>query len=253
VGRDMNSDCKLLRGDCLDLLKTTGPGSVDMVLADLPYGTTACKWDRVIPFEPLWAELHRVCKPNAAMCMFGSEPFSSALRMSALEFYRYDWIWEKNRPDGFLNAKRQPLRRFETVSVFSVKTPRYFPQLIKIPPRKMKANNSGSKSDCFGAIADDGPKYAVRDFMYPQNILKFDKVLKDRKHPTQKPIELLEYLIKTYTNEGDTVLDPTMGCGSTGVACKNLGRKFIGIELDANYFNIAKRRIEACSLQAELK
>ncbi len=239
------TDCKLLRGDCLDILEDVRSGSVDMILADLPYGTTACKWDTRIPFEPLWKELHRVCKPNAAMAMFGSEPFSSLMRMSNLKRFKYDWYLEKNHATGFLNAKRQPLYKYELCSVFSGGKINYNPQVRPCKPTKMKTNNTGSKSDCYGKIEWTKPTYAVRDFTYPDNRIEFRQVLKDRQHPTQKPVALLEYLIKTYTNEGDTVLDPTMGSGSTGVACKNLNRNFIGIEMDEKYFEIAKKRINA--------
>lgn len=251
----MNSDCKLLYGDCLDVLKNVESGSVDMVLADLPYGTTACKWDTRIPFEPLWKELHRVCKPNAAMVMFGSEPFSSLMRMSNLKRFKYDWIWEKNIPVGFLNAKKMPMRNNELMSVFYGSQPTYNP--IKEPretPVKIGSvlKNYPKKNRSHGEYSQ--VKTVLSEFRYPTTVKKFSVDKAGRKfHPTCKPVALLEYLIKTYTNEGDTALDPTMGSGSTGVACKNLGRKFIGIEMDEKYFEIAKRRIEACNLQAEFK
>lgn len=254
VGRDMNSDCKLLRGDCLDVLKEVESGSVDMVLADLPYGTTACKWDNIIPFEPLWAELHRVCKPNAAMCMFGSEPFSSHMRMSNLKQFKYDWIWEKTKGTGHLNAKKMPLKSHEPISVFYSSPTNYYPQgTIKGDFKNCRPSRaSGRSSLLFGAERHFGNSSVGN---YPKTVLKFpgDAYGKKCFHPTQKPIALLEYLIKTYTKEGDIVLDPTMGSGSTGVACKNLGRKFIGIEMDEKYFAIAKRRIDSCNLQAEFK
>jgi site-specific DNA-methyltransferase (adenine-specific) len=223
--------------------------SIDLVLTDPPYGTTACKWDTRIPFEPLWAELHRVCKPNAAMCMFGSEPFSSAMRMSNLKCFKYDWIWEKSNGGGFLNANRQPLKRHEQISVFYQKQAFYLPQKRKGKPyscRRSAAGETTQDQTVAGWVTvNSGDRY-------PTSVLKIPN--ETGFHPTQKPVALLEYLIKTYTNEGDTVLDPTMGSGSTGVACVNTNRKFIGIEREPDYFNIAKRRIiDACNLQAEFK
>lgn len=230
-------------GNCLEIMGNIPRGSIDMVLCDPPYGTTACNWDSVIPFAAFWENINRVIKTSGAICIFGVEPFSSALRMSNIKNFKYDWIWVKNRPDGFLNAKKQPLRKHEIISIFCNKSPPYNPQIISIPPTKMKANNSGSKSSCFGSIKNEPPKYIVRDFKYPNNFLKFDKVLNGRQHPTQKPTYILEYLIKTYTKKGELILDPTMGSGSTGVACKNINRNFIGIEKDEKYFKIAEERI----------
>jgi site-specific DNA-methyltransferase (adenine-specific) len=236
------SDCKLLRGDCLDVLKEVESGSVDMVLGDLPYGTTACKWDVRIPFEQLWKELHRVCKTNAAMVMFGSEPFSSLMRMSNIGRFKYDWIWKKKNPSNYLHAKNRPLGIHETISVFSEFKDRYYPQgLVKIDKRVSVPDKTNNRM--FGR-SNKPRKILFQEFTnYPRTILEYSK--ETGHHTSQKPVALLEYLIKTYTNEGDTVLDPTMGSGSTGVACKNLGRKFIGIEMDAGYFDIAKRRIDS--------
>lgn len=239
----------LLHGDCLVRMAEIPDGSVDMILADLPYGTTACKWDNIIPFEPLWEHYWRVLKPNGAVVLFGSEPFSSHLRMSQIKHYRYDWVWVKNRPTGFTNAKLMPLKSTETITVFSkAKTANgannmvYYPQdLIRVnkisrSPSKPKNENSYSRpshSETF-----------IQEYMnYPTNVLSFKKDDKERIHPTQKPVALLEYLIKTYTLEGETVLDNTMGSGSTGVACVNTNRKFIGIEQDDKYFAIAQKRI----------
>jgi DNA modification methylase len=248
---DYFKDSWLMQGDCLKKMDWIPDGSVDMVLADLPYGTTACKWDTRIPFEPLWAELHRVCKPNAAMAMFGSEPFSSLMRMSNLKRFKYDWILVKSKPSNFANAKKMPLCGFEKVSIFYSKPPNYRPQGLKrIDKIKKntgtKARPNGSKLN--GEVTSNHGAFKqidsyVQEFTnYPRGFIPFDKI-GNSQHPTQKPVALLEYLIKTYTNEGDTVLDPTMGSGSTGVACKNLGRKFIGIEMDEKYFEIAKKRI----------
>jgi len=232
----------LINGDCIEEMRKLRDNSIDLCLTDPPYGTTACKWDSVIPFHPMWAELKRIVKPNGAICLFGSEPFSSALRMSNIKMFKYDWIWLKNKHDGFLNAKKQPLRENEIVSIFNAKN--YFPQFIKVAPFKHKKTATGVKSNTHGKIKKDKPEYEMRDYKYPTNVLTFDKPSnKDRLHPTQKPVPLLEYLIKTYTLEGETVLDFTMGSGSTGVAAKNLNRKFIGIELDEKYYITACERI----------
>ena len=229
---------ELWQGDCLELMKNIPDGSVDLVLTDPPYGTTACKWDSVIPFEPMWEQLNRIIKPNGAICLFGSEPFSSALRMSNIKHFKYDWYWLKSRKTGFLNAKKQPLRMIETVSVFYEKQCKYNPQMKKVKERFVTRSK---EADCYGKhIAINSSNNGVQ---YPFNTLEF-KCVSHPVHTTQKPTDLLEYLIKTYTNEGNTVLDFTMGSGSTGVACVNTNRHFIGIELDEGYFNIAKKRIE---------
>lgn len=243
---------RLLLGDCLELLKTVETGSVDMVLADLPYGTTACKWDTCIPFEPLWEQLHRVTKPNAAMCMFGSEPFSSKMRMSNLKRFKYDWIWNKVVSGSFVQSARMPLRVHEYISIFNTAKnhPKYIPQMIdcgrhRVGGPTQEKNNKAIPIKNF----DISLKKKVYDKKFPISIIT-ENTRKDKArglHPTLKPVALLEYLIKTYTNEGDTVLDPTMGSGSTGVACKNLGRKFVGIEMDDKYFEIAKKRIDDSS------
>jgi DNA modification methylase len=244
----------LIRGDCLEVMKTLESGSIDLVLTDPPYGTTACKWDSVIPFEPMWAELKRIRKPNSAIVLFGSEPFSSHLRMSNIKEFKYDWIWKKGKETcgGFLQAKNCPIQNFEILSVFSDgktfhqgRTKRrmsYNPQgLVEIN----ELNNGRNRLHHLRTVKNaKKPKdYIQTHTNYPQSILCFKSELKGRLHPTQKPVPLLEYLIKTYTIEGDTVLDFTMGSGSTGVACKNLNRKFIGIEKDEKYFEIAKQRI----------
>lgn len=229
--------CQLIHGDCLEKMKDIPDQSIDMVLTDPPYGTTACKWDTVIPFEPMWAELKRIIKPRGAILLFGSEPFSSALRMSNIKHFKYDWVWKKNRATGVLNAKKQPLREIETVSVFNAGV--YYPQgLVRadIPSR-----NSKKDYDNYGT--GTCKEYIQEYTNYPKQLLCYDSVQRTV-HPTQKPIQLLEYLIKTYTLEGETVLDFTMGSGSTGVACKNINRNFIGIEKDDTYFEIAKKRIE---------
>ena len=227
---------KLYNGDCLEIMdKLIKEGiKVDCILCDPPYGTTACKWDTVIPFDEMWSRLNKLIKPNGAICLFGSEPFSSALRMSNIKKYKYDWIWKKEKGLGFLNAKKRPLKEIENILVFNSKI--YNPQgLIKNLKEK---NRQGSQTDTLG-------NYNLINFSeytnYPKTVLEFKS--ERGLHPTQKPVALMEYLVKTYTNEGETVLDFTMGSGTTGVACKKLNRKFIGIEKDKKYFEIAKERI----------
>ena len=230
----------LWQGDCLELMKNIPDGSVDLVLTDPPYGTTACKWDTVIPLEPMWEQLNRIIKANGVICLFGVEPFSSLLRVSNLKKYKYDWIWQKEKGLGFLNVKKMPLRDSENISVFYSSQPIYNPQMRTGKPYKATNNPSLQK----GTNRDYKKVTTINNGeRYPLTTLRFNRV-KNPIHPTQKPIELLEYMIKTYTNEGDTVLDFTMGSGSTGVACANTGRNFIGIELDSQYFEIAKKRIE---------
>lgn len=233
---------KLMQGDCLELMEDIPGGSVDMILADLPYGTTACKWDTIIPFEPLWEQYERIIKDNGAIVLFGSEPFSSALRMSNIKHYKYDWVWDKvNRYTGYGNCKYAPLKRYETISVFAKQKITYNPQMTVGKPYK-KTGDYSSKIYGTGKIKKTGENRGTR---YPYNILQFkgDNKKNGFLHPTQKPVELFEYLIKTYTNEDETVLDNCMGSGTTGVACKNTGRNFIGMELDEEYLKIATERI----------
>ena len=244
----------LMKGDCLELMKAIPDGSVDMILTDPPYGTTACKWDSVIDFALMWEQLKRIIKPNGAIVLFGSEPFSSALRMSNIKQYKYDWVWEKSRALGFTNAKNKPMNKHECISVFSSgtcangsrnKMP-YFPQGLRLLNKIVNGDKS-CKAD-----GGNGHKFArkshkkehLQEFTnYPTQVLKFSNEGRTV-HPTQKPVALLEYLIKTYTQENETVLDFTCGSGSTLVAAKNTNRHAIGIELDQNYFEIAKKRIQ---------
>lgn len=229
----------LRHGDCLEVMKSIADGSVDAVIADVPYGTTACKWDTVIDFDLMWAELKRIIKPNGAIVLFGSEPFSSALRMSNIKNYKYDVIWEKEQATNFQQLKRQFGKSHENISIFYKKQPTYNPQMIL----GKKPSNSGTKNKIGHNNTNGGtPKRSGATDRFPLSIHKFNR---DRtgQHPTQKPVALMEYLIKTYTNEGETVLDFTMGSGSTGVAAINTNRKFIGIELDKDYFDIAYNRI----------
>ena len=236
----LNENVTLGHGDCLELMKQIPDGSVDMILTDPPYGTTACKWDSVIPFEPMWAELKRIIKPNGAIVLFGSEPFSSMLRCFNLKMFKYDWIWEKEQGANFMLCKYQPYKVHETISVFSQARHDYFPQMTEGKPYLSGKGNSG---DITGNVTKTQTKNTGT--RYPRSIQKVNtEKSKGSFHPTQKPVALLEYLIKTYTQENETVLDFTMGSGSTGVAAKNTNRKFIGIELDQNYFEIAKKRIQ---------
>jgi len=231
----------LRHGDCLELMKDIPDKSIDMILCDLPYGTTSCKWDVVIPFEPLWEQYKRIIKDGGAIVLFGSEPFSSALRMSNINDFKYDWIWNKSQAGNPFLTKRQPMKIHECISVFNSTI--YNPQMTKGKPR-MKGGYQDKDNDMFGAK----PKYKSywSDEYYPKSILQFSNAAKKgRLHTAQKPVPLLEYLIKTYTNEGETVLDNCMGSGSTGVACINTNRSFIGIEKDDKYFAIAEERINA--------
>tara|TARA_R110002096_G_scaffold434609_2_gene656879 strand:- start:211 stop:951 length:741 start_codon:yes stop_codon:yes gene_type:complete len=241
----------LLKGDCLELMRDIPTGSIDAIITDPPYGTTACKWDSVIDFVLMWEQLNRIIKPNGAIVLFGSEPFSSFLRCSNIKNFKYDWIWDKKRITNPMMAKKQPLRQHEVVSVFYKKQPTYNPvPYIKNTVGVLSKKNIG-KSHTTGTlgssklIASDNSKKTG----YPRTLLTqipvINNLSKDKSgfHPTQKPIALMEYLINTYTNEDETVLDFTMGSGSTGVACKNTNRNFIGIEQDEKYFDIATKRI----------
>lgn len=242
---------RLMQGNCLELMKELPDGSVDMILADPPYGTTECKWDVTIPFDQMWSEIRRVVKPNGAILLFGTEPFSSLLRASNIKQFRYDWIYEKPGATGFLNAKKQPLRAHEIVSVFYKKQPTYNPQKTTGHRRK-QSERTDINSECYGKAM----KRAAYDSTdrYPRSVQKFssDKQ-KQSLHPTQKPVALLEYLVKTYTNEDDVVLDFVMGSGTTGVACVNTDRKFIGMELDQDYYQVASDRIASVVTEEQTK
>ncbi len=227
----------LYPGDCLEVMKTIPDGSVDMILCDLPYGTTQCKWDAVIPFANLWAQYRRVC--DGAIVLTSCNPFTSALVMSNAKMFRYEWIWEKTNATGFLDAKKRPLNNYESVLVFSKETPPYNPQMTK---GKTHTRNNGGVTGGEVYRAFSRRNTTKSDEYYPKRIIKFSG-RETGLHPTQKPVALMEYLIKTYTNEGDTVLDNCMGSGTTGVACVNTNRNFIGIEKDEKYFEIADKRI----------
>jgi len=246
-----NKKVRLLHGDCLELMKDIPDKSIDMILCDLPYGTTACKWDTVIPFEPLWGQYKRIIKDNGAIVLTASQPFTSALVMSNVKMFKYEWYWVKNRITGFANAKKQPLRNIEDILVFYNNHSTYNPQgIVRIDKVCKNGKSVGGESlrtnikesANKGSLRTEGKTYIQEFTGYPRQALT-DIPEEKKLHPTQKPVALMEYLIKTYTNEGDTVLDNCMGSGTTGVACKNLNRNFIGMEMDDKYFEIASNRI----------
>jgi DNA modification methylase len=236
---------KLYNADCLIEMKNIPDKSVDMILCDLPYVTTACKWDIVIPFEPLWKEYKRIIKDRGCIALFGSEPFSSHLRMSNIKDYKYDIIFEKDSVRNPYLCKKQIMQRHENISIFYEKQCYFSPQMEKRKEKNKRNNNINNKykSDVFGDKEQKRINVGNNNFIYPSSIQKFTRGVSGF-HPTQKPVSLLEYLIKTYTLENETVLDNCMGSGSTGVACINTNRNFIGIEKDETYFNIAKNRID---------
>lgn len=239
------SKIQLYQGDCLKLMKQIPDKSIDMVLCDLPYGITQCEWDKKIPLDLLWEQYNRISKLNAAIVLFSMMPFTSELIQSNLKCFKYVWIWHKHYTRGFLNARKQPLRTTEQIAVFYKKQCTYNPQMRKGELRQKR--NGSRQNGCYGKYKSVDN---LSDSYYPTDILNFVGVsnLKTQ-HPTQKPVSLLEYLIKTYANEGETVLDNCMGSGSTGVACINTNRNFIGIELDQHYFQIAKERIEKAGVE----
>lgn len=237
-------DHVLYRGDCLEVMAELPDGSVDLILTDPPYGTTACKWDSVIPFEPMWVQLKRIIKPNGAIVLTASQPFTSALIMSNIKMFKYCWVWDKRGTVGFLNANKRPLKRHEDVLVFSSGPPVYFPiKETRGRPRNKGSYNKkrGDGDMTYGAFKN---VTSFNNEYHPTDIIEISNAAqKGKLHPTQKPVPLMEYMIKTYTHPGETVLDFTMGSGTTGVACVNTGRKFIGIEQDGKYFDIATGRI----------
>jgi DNA modification methylase len=239
---------KLLHGDCLELMKSIPNKSIDMILCDLPYGTTACKWDVVIPFEPLWKEYKRIIKDRGCIALFGSEPFSSHLRMSNIKDYKYDLYWVKEKPVNFFQLKRRFGKLTENICIFYDKQPTYNAQKEKHLGKKVTnrpSENAKFKNEIIGLSNSTMKPYNDDGTRFPCDILKFRReVLGTTMHPTQKPVALLEYLVKTYTLENETVLDNCMGSGSTGVACINTNRNFIGIEKDETYFKIAEKRID---------
>ena len=240
----MDKNYKLILGDCLEIMKDIEDKSIDMILCDLPYGRTACKWDSIISFDKLWEQYKRIVKNNGGIVLFAAQPFTSILVNSNIKGYKHHWIWEKNRGTGFQVAKYRPMMATEDIIAFTKKGERinYYPIMIERDKARL-GTGPYSHSEINPLANFDNNFKKVYTHRYPTNIIKIDRVNKPI-HPTQKPVELLEYLIKTYTKEGEVVLDNCMGSGSTGVACKNTNRHFIGIEKDENYFNIAKERIE---------
>jgi site-specific DNA-methyltransferase (adenine-specific) len=232
----------LIHGDCLVEMKAIPSGSIDMILCDLPYGVTKNPWDVVIPFDALWKEYTRIIKPNGAIVLFGSQPFTSLMITSNLPMFRYSLVWEKNKFSDFLNSKRKPMKTNEDIAVFYKSQPTYNPQYwYSTPYRRWNTQAAVDKQTNYGSHKEN--RVESKDGKrLPTTVLKFDRVERPQ-HPTQKPVELLEWLVKTYTNENEVVLDNCMGVGSTGVACKNTKRKFIGIELDKAYFDIAVSRL----------
>jgi site-specific DNA-methyltransferase (adenine-specific) len=233
---------KIICGDCLEVMKDIPDKSIDMILCDLPYGTTACKWDTIIPFEHLWEQYKRIIKNNGAIVLTASEPFASLLRCSNLKMYKYDWVWDKIKPNGHLVVKYRPMQRTEYILIFGESRIFYFPQMVLRDKAKRSREYGrtsimgGSQTDFIGKILTD---------KHPQNIISVSNASqKDKLHPTQKPVALFEYLIRTYTDEGNTVLDNCIGSGTTAIACINTNRNFIGIELDPKYCEIAEERIK---------
>ena len=254
----MNENIKLFNGDCLEVMdRLIGQGvKVDAIITDPPYNTTACHWDKLIPFDEMWIRLNKLIKPNGAIVLFGSEPFSSALRMSNIKNYKYDWVWKKEAGSNFATVKYQPMKEHEIVSIFTRDGSKtiYNPQMQeRVGNRKGKETktvDSGRKNSVYGTQKGCG-ELKVGKLRNPSSVQEFKR--ERGLHPTQKPVALMEYLIKTYTDEGDVVLDFTMGSGTTGVACVNTNRKFIGIELDENYFKIAEDRIHKTNDEKEIK
>lgn len=254
-------NAELWHGDCLELMATLPDASVDMILCDLPYGTTACKWDTVIPFEPLWSQYHRIAKRNAAIVLTASQPFTTALIASNMKMFKYCWVWEKSRATDFLNAKNKPMKKHEDVCVFSHGTTAnksdrrmdYYPQgLVERREEYFRPSSKRKNGGVVPARPSHVQGYVSTHKGYPTSVLKFANPSNNNVHPTQKPVALMEYLIRTYTNEGDTVMDNCMGSGTTGVACVSTGREFIGIEQDDKYFDIACERIARARAQGQL-
>jgi DNA modification methylase len=240
--REGRSVIELHLGDCLEVMGEIADGSIDLVLADLPYGKTRCCWDSIIPFEPLWAHYRRLLKPRGAVVLTASQPFTSILVMSNPEWYRETLVWEKTRPNGVANANRYHLKAHEDIVIFSPRLPTYNPQMADAKSRvesqqKVKGHpSSGYQTDRLRSFDNGGAAY-------PRSVIRFANPNHANVHPTQKPVPLFEYLIRTYSNEGDTVLDNVMGSGTTGLACLNTGRNFIGIEKHEPYFRIAQQRL----------
>jgi len=238
---------KLINGDCIEEMKKLDAGSIDMILTDPPYGTTVCKWDTIIPLDAMWEQINRVIKPKGAIVMTASQPFTSILTVSNIKNFKHEWIWKKNKGSNFASLKTNPFKEHESVLVFCYKTVNYYPIMqersdLGKARAKYDFQSSGG-GEAVGILKGNGERInRDKNKRNPSSVQSFNTEVGF--HPTQKPVPLMEYLIKTYTNEGETVLDFTMGSGTTGVACKKTNRDFIGIELDKEYFEVAKQRIE---------
>ena len=247
---------KIINADCMDILKQLPDKCIDAIICDLPYGTTACSWDVIIPFDKLWEQYKRIRKDNTPIVLFGSEPFSSYLRMSNIKEYKYDWYWNKDKGNGIFLAKIQPLRTIETISVFYKNQCLYNPQMTKAQIDRIRplsfGNKNGAKNNIVNSNNCKTDKEYNPEMRYPLNLLTFTKPVGKDIHPTQKPINLLEYLIKTYSNEGDLILDNCSGSGTTAVACHNLKRRFICIEKDEDYYKASVERLENTKAQLKL-
>ena len=248
---------RIYNDDCLEGMKAIPSGSIDAVICDLPYGTTACAWDSVIPFDKLWEQYRRICKPNAAIVLFSQQPFTSALIMSNPSTFRYEWIWEKVNGTGFLNAKKMPMKAHENICVFYDKLPTYNPQMWKSVPYRRRPSGNEKQYNGYGEYKLTNEYNS--DMRYPKDVIKFqmdddfyNSNVSRHLHPTQKPVDLLRYLVLTYTNEGDTVLDNCMGSGTTAIACIKERRHFIGFELNKEYYDKACKRIQAEQSQLTL-
>ena len=249
---------KLLQGDCLIEMKNIPDNSIDLILTDPPYGTTACKWDSIIPLDKMWLQLKRIIKDNGAIVLSGSQPFTTILISSNMDMFKYCWVWEKDQPSNFALANVNPMKYHEDISIFYKKLPTFNKQMTEeIKPVNLSSKNGSTPSEVTNNNLVSSKQTGGNLLRNPKSIIKFNKpkpnsIDNNGYHPTQKPVKLMEYLIKTYTNENEIVLDFTMGSGTTGVACKQLNRDFIGIELDKKYFKIAEKRIKLAVRQDEL-
>lgn len=241
---------KIYNEECLEGMKKIDDGVIDAIICDLPYGTTACSWDSIIPFDELWTQYKRITKPNAPIVLFGAEPFSTQIRMSNFKDYKYDWYWIKNNTTGFTFAKSQPMRSVETISVFCENKAAYYPQgLVRLEENKKPKKQQ--KDGVYG-LSKNHKEYTQAYTGYPNNILRFDKEIKHTFHPTQKPVALLEYLVKTYSQPGELILDNCMGSGTTAIACLNTERHFIGFEMNQTYYEQSLKRIEENTTQLSI-
>jgi len=240
--------------DCLDVLPQLEAGSVDAVITDLPYGTTQCSWDEIIPLEPMWTQVKRLLKQRGVFVTTASQPFTSKLIMSNLDWFKYEWVWEKDKATGHLDAQKRPMRKHENITIFSKNSHQYNPQIFDKPKKNIRPISRRAASDNYGAYNETASRNIPLDKSYPQTIVKINTTNHGERgeHPTQKPVALYEYLIRTYTNENDAVMDFCMGSGTTGVACVQTGRHFIGIEIDEKYYQIAEKRIRQAELQIRM-